>query len=264
MHLDVAELRRFYYRTHLGQIAQRSIRQSLAAHWRDVKGMNLVGYGFAAPFLRPYKGVALRAVSLMPGEQGAFHWPVEGDNISVLADERRWPLATGFVDRLIVAHALENSERPAAVLEEMARVMAQGARAIIVAPNRTGVWARSDLTPFGHGRPFSVGQLERLLRGYALEPVAHSAALYSPPTTRRFWLRSAGMVERMGRRLDAQRLAGAVLVEVEKTTYAAPRGNAPVTARTPLEVLGGLAAPRPKPVAGRSGPDGLAPRRGKG
>ena len=47
MHLDVIELRRFYYRTRLGQIAQRSIRSAIAAHWPDAKGKNVAGYGFA-------------------------------------------------------------------------------------------------------------------------------------------------------------------------------------------------------------------------
>lgn len=257
MHLDVAELRRFYYRTHLGQLAQRSIRASLQGHWADVKGANFVGFGFAAPFLRPYKDRALRTLSLMPAEQGAFHWPMEAPNISVLAQEQRWPLATGFVDRLIIAHALENSERPKVILAEAQRVMAPGARALIVAPNRTGLWARSDLTPFGHGRPFSVEQLERLLRQFSLEPVRHSAALYFPPSPRKYWLKSAGVWERVGRNLDAQRLSGAIIVEVEKTAYAAPRGGVGASARGRREVFGGLTVPKPKPVAGR---DGLAQR----
>ena len=251
MHIDVQELRRFYYRSQLGKLAQRSIRVAMAGHWGEGRGGNLAGFGFAAPFLRPFKSKAQRCISLMPAQQGAFHWPVEADNVSVLVEEPRWPLATGFVDNLIVAHAIENSDRPDVVLSECHRVLAPGGRALIVAPNRTGLWARRDVTPFGHGRPFSLGQLERQLRANALEPVAHSAALYAPPSARRFWLRSAGLAERLGRRLGAERLAGAILVEVVKTAYAAPRGGAAVSAKSRLEVLGGIGAPAPKPVTGR-------------
>lgn len=252
MHLDVIELRRFYYRTPLGAAVQRSIRTALAAHWPDAKGCNVAGYGFALPFLRPLKEEAQRVVGLMPAQQGAFHWPVEGANIAVLTDERRWPLATGFVDRLLIAHGLENSDRPSAVLAEAHRVLAPGGRAMIIAPNRTGLWARREATPFGTGRPYSIGQLENYLRQHSLEPVRHSAALYAPPTQRPSWLKLARAAEATGRRLDAQRLAGVILVEVVKTAYAAPRSGAAVTAKTPLEVLGGIARPAPKPATGRA------------
>jgi SAM-dependent methyltransferase len=250
MHIDVVELRKFYYRTHLGQVVQRSLRDAFASHWSAPLKGNLVGFGFAAPFLRLFKSTATRTMSLMPAQQGAFHWPMEADNISVLADERRWPISTGFVDHLIISHALENSERPRAVLSEAQRVLSPTGRALIVVPNRTGLWARSDVTPFGHGRPYSLTQLERHLREHSLEPIRHSAALYGPPSQRRFWLRLAGIAERTGSKLDAQRLAGAIVVEVVKTAYAAPRGGVAVTTKTPLKVLGGVVAP--KPIAGRS------------
>ena len=35
---------------------------------------------------------------------------------------------------------------------------------MIIVPNRRGVWARSDISPFGHGRPYSRPQLSRLLQ----------------------------------------------------------------------------------------------------
>ena len=40
---------------------------------------------------------------------------------------------------------------------------AAGGRLLIVVPNRRGVWARSDTTPFGHGRPYSRSQITHLL-----------------------------------------------------------------------------------------------------
>lgn len=251
MHLDVIELRRFYYRTPLGRATQMAIRGALDAHWPEMRGGNLAAFGFGQPFIRPFRRKAQRAVGLMPAEMGAFHWPVDGANLSVLADGRRWPLATGFVDRLLIVHALENSERPGTLLAEAQRVLAPGGRALIIVPNRTGLWARREANPFGHGRPYSFSQLERLLRDHQLEPVGHSAALYAAPSQRRFWIRMARTAEAVGRRLDARRLAGVIIVEVMKTAYAAPRTGAPATAKTPLEVLGGIVRPSPKPAASR-------------
>lgn len=251
MHLDVIELRRFYYHSPLGRAAQMAIRGALASHWPDVKGDNFAAFGFGQPYIRPFRRKAQRAVGLMPAQMGAFHWPVEGANLSVLADERRWPLATGFVDRLLIVHALENSDRPGTILAEAHRVLAPGGRALIIVPNRTGLWARRETTPFGHGRPYSLGQLERLLRDHQLEPVDHSAALYAPPTHRRFWVRMARAAEATGRRLDAQRLAGVIVIEAMKTAYAAPRNGVGVTSRKPLKFPAGIVRPAPKPAVRR-------------
>ena len=48
MHLDVVELRRFYYATRLGALARRVVSDQLRALWPDLKGETLVGFGFAA------------------------------------------------------------------------------------------------------------------------------------------------------------------------------------------------------------------------
>lgn len=249
MHLDVVDLRRFYYRTALGRAAQSSLQGAVRALWPNVEGMTVVGFGFAAPLLRPLMGEAGRTLCLMPAPQGVCRWPPEGPNVSALVEETHWPLPVGFADRLLIAHGLEHSERPAALLEEIHRVLAPEGRAILIAPNRSGMWARSDATPFGYGRPYSAGQLEGLLKAHDFQPERAAAALWGPPSHRRFWLKTGGMWEALGRRLDAQRLAGAVLVEATRRVYAMPRSGLKERAMSPLEVLEGLAGARPKPAA---------------
>ena len=54
MHLDVQDLRNFYYRSALGRAAQKSIRDRMLSLWPEAKGQTVVGFGFAAPLLRPY------------------------------------------------------------------------------------------------------------------------------------------------------------------------------------------------------------------
>ncbi len=251
MHVDVVDLRSFYYRTQLGRAAQRAMRDAIRSLWPSVTGETVVGFGFAAPFLRPFLGEARRVISLMPAQQGVCRWPPEGPNLSALVEETHWPLPVGFVDRLIVAHGIETCERPGPLLEEMNRVLAPGGKAIFIAPNRSGIWARRDATPFGHGRPYSFSQLETQLRTHRFEPERHAAALYWPPSHRRFWLKTARAWESVGLRLDAQRLAGVVIVEATKQVYAAPKHGAKVSARRPFEVLEGFARP-PKPATGRT------------
>lgn len=251
MHLDVVELRRFYSSTQLGRLAQRAIRERLRALWPNVKGQTVVGFGYAAPFLRPFLDEATRTLCLMPAQQGVCAWPSEGPNVSALVEETLWPLPGGFADRLVVAHGLETCERPAALLDEIWRVLAPGGKAVFIVPNRAGMWARRDNTPFSYGRPYSIGQLDDTLAAHKFTPERHAAALYMPPSHRRFWLRVAPWIEGAGQRMDARRLAGVLMLEAEKMVYITPQSGARITARDPIRVLTGLGAPAPKP-AGRT------------
>jgi SAM-dependent methyltransferase len=192
MHLDVLDLRNFYYRTQLGRVAQRAIREQVVKLWPPgMAGHTVAGFGFAVPLLRPYLADARRVIGLMPGPQGVMPWPAGMENVSVLCEEARWPVPTGLVDRLVLLHGLETSEHPASVLEECHRVLGPGGKALVIVPNRSGLWARGDGTPFGFGRPYSVSQLEAQLKRHGFTPERSQAALFAPPSQGRFWLRTA-------------------------------------------------------------------------
>ena len=253
MHLDVHQLRDFYYRSQLGRAAQKAVRDRLTERWGNVRGLTLAGYGFAVPLLRPFLGVAERVIGLMPGPQGVMHWPADTANHSVLCDEARWPLANDSVDRLVLMHGLETSEHPLALLDEMHRVLAPQGSAMIVVPSRGGLWARSDATPFGFGRPYSRGQLEKLMAEAGFVCSAHATALYFPPSQRRFWLRSARALEKAGRSWGPDRLGGVLMVEAMRRDMATPRGLK-VTERAPLRVLAGVPVSGAQP-AWRGGED---------
>ena len=248
MHIDVLELRNFYYRSALGRAAQRVVRDQLLALWPQAKGETVAGFGFATPLLRPYLGQARRVIGLMPGQQGVMSWPATLPNVVTLCEETRWPLGTGTVDRLVLLHGLETSERPAALLDECRRVLDPGGRAMFIVPNRAGLWSRRDRTPFGHGRPYSTGQLENLLKAHDFAPERHISALYMPPSERRFWLRSAQFWERNGRRLSVFRAGGVLMIEASTQLFRPRRPGLPATVRKPLRLLEGLAQPEAKPI----------------
>lgn len=250
MHLDVLDLRAFYYRTRLGRSAQRVLQEALRSLWPETRGQVVVGYGFAAPMLRPFLSDAQRVISLMPTGQGAMPWPAGAPNLSVLVEETRWPIEAGSVDRLIVIHGLETTDSPGALLAEIWRVLSPGGRVAFIVPNRSGLWARRDVTPFGHGRPYSLGQLEGLMRAHRFEPERHGAALYAPPTHRRFWIQTSYFLERIGRRFEPRVIAGALIAEATKQVYARPPSTGKVAVPGPFEVLEGLALPFPEPVRG--------------
>lgn len=257
MHLDVLDLRNFYYRTGIGRSAQRAIRDQLVRMWPDARGQTVAGFGFAVPLLRPYLGQARRVVGLMPGQQGVMPWPAGMPNVSALCEEGHWPLGNGAVDKLVLLHGLETSDDHRVVLREAARVLADGGRAMFIVPNRRGLWARGDGTPFGYGRSYSLGQIEAQLVEYGFRPERHATALFAPPSTRRFWLRTAPFWEGLGRGVSSYLAGGVLMVEAVRHTDEPARGGLREAVRRPMRILEGLGNPAPEPA--RRAPPGNDP-----
>ncbi len=247
MHLDVRDLRNFYYRQALGRATQRAIRTQVQHLWPDVTGQTVVGFGFAAPLLRPFLPDARRVVALMPGPQGVMAWPAGQPNVSVLTNERMWPLETGRVDKLVMLHGLETSDDVSAMLSEAERVLGPGGRALFIVPNRAGLWSRNDATPFGFGRPYTTGQLDAQLKGHGFTPIRHSTALYFPPTHSRVWRRFSPLIERLGQKLPVL-TGGVVLVEAGKSALRPPGQKVTPPHKRALGILEGLTNVGPKPA----------------
>ncbi|HYL32970.1 MAG TPA: methyltransferase domain-containing protein [Stellaceae bacterium] len=219
MFIDVVDLRDFYERR-LGGIARQMIRRRIGMLWPDFKGLNILGLGYATPFLRPFLSGSERVVALMPAPQGVLPWPRRAPNRAALTDESDLPLPNFSMDRVLLVHGLEFSEQVRPLLREIWRVLAAGGRLIVVVPNRRGIWARFDHTPFGQGNPYTTGQLNLLLRDEGFTPERSAGALFVPPTASRFLLRSAALCERIGE-MWFRTFAGVVVVEATKQIYAA-------------------------------------------
>lgn len=236
MRPDVIDLREFYH-TRLGQVARHLLRYHIRRLWPSVEGQRVLGLGYAVPYLRQFRDEAERVISIMPAAQGVHRWPMDARNLVALADEQELPLPDASMDRVLLMHELENAEQLRPLLREVWRVMASGGRLMVVVPNRRGIWARFERTPFGHGHPYSQGQVSRLLRDNMFQPMNHDAALYMPPLRWAPLLRTAGALEKLGQGLGPA-LAGVLVVEAEKQIYAAtavrkPRRRRPVALPLP-------------------------------
>ena len=180
MRTDVVDLWDFYQAS-LGRIAQRMIRRRLRLLWPNVAGLNVMGLGYATPFLRPFRDEAARVIGIMPAGQGVLRWPADEPNLVALADDAELPLPDLSVDRVLLVHAVETAEQLQPMMREIWRVLAGNGRLIVVVPNRRGMWARREGNPFGMGRPYSVTQLSRLMRDTMFTPLQSATALYVPP-----------------------------------------------------------------------------------
>lgn len=216
--MDVIDLRVFYSGG-LGAVARRLIGHRIRTRWPSVAGQTVVGLGYATPYLGVLRDEARTVIGLMPARQGVIHWPQQGPYSTALVDEAELPFEDASVDRVIVVHGLEMTESLPDMLREIWRILTPEGRVLLVVPNRRGMWARFDTTPFGHGRPFSRGQLTSYLRDALLSPVGWSNALYLPPFDRGFLKRSATAWERLGLWLWPA-FSGLLIAEATKQVYA--------------------------------------------
>src|SRR5262244_2808068 len=201
MSIDVVDLRNFYAQR-LGVVARRFVGRGIRKRFADTRGMSVLGVGYPTPYLGLFREEAERCLAFMPAVQGVVKWPTNRPGLAALVD------------------ALEMARDPIALLREVWRVLAGGGRLLIVVPNRRGVWARLDTTPFGHGRPYSRSQITHLLREAWFTPTGWGDALHVPPVARGWFLRSAVAWERAGSAV-ATPFAGVHIVEATKQVYRA-------------------------------------------
>jgi SAM-dependent methyltransferase len=219
MTIDVVDLREFYSRR-LGIVARQMINRGIRERWPNAEGQRVLGIGYPTPYLGLFREDAERCIAFMPAAQGVLKWPTGRPALAALVDEFSLPLPDAAVDRILLVHALEMSDDPAALLREIWRVLSPSGRVMAVIPNRRGVWTRSDNTPFGHGRPYSRSQITDLLRQTWFTPTGWGEALFMPPYAGRWVLKSAQMWERAGAAL-ALPFAGVHIVEATKQVYRA-------------------------------------------
>ena len=231
MTTDVLALQRFYT-SDLGKAAQASIATRLHDLWGEAKGLRVLGYGYAAPFLETSCREAERVVCLMPARQGVVHWPQNGKGRVFLSEEVHWPAPDASFDRVLIAHGLEDSEAIAPLLREAWRVLTGEGRLMVIVPNRRGLWALSDATPFGSGRSFTRGQLQSMLTNAMYAPTAWAGALHMPPVRARFMIRASRAWETVGAQVWPG-ACGALMAEAEKHVYATPAKRAPAAVFAP-------------------------------
>ncbi|MEQ9575308.1 MAG: methyltransferase domain-containing protein, partial [Rhodospirillales bacterium] len=219
MWIDVVDLRDIYSAP-LGQAARRMIRRKMRAMWPDMKGQRILGIGYAAPYLEGFRDEADRVIAAMPARQGVLRWPAQGGGEAALVYELELTFPDLSMDRIVLVHALECAEQVEPLMREIWRVLTDSGRLMVVVPNRSGLWARFERTPFGHGRPFSPRQLTRLLRESMFTPLTTDRALYMPPFRTALLVRSATAWERAGAVLWGS-FAGVVVMEAVKQIYAA-------------------------------------------
>ncbi len=208
-----------FYGSARGVAAMLQLRQAIAGFWPDLAGRSVLGVGYALPYLNAWRERAGRCVAVVPAELGAARWPRGSANLSCTAEDDSLPFADLSFDRILLIHGLEHAENARRLLRELWRVLADDGRLLVVVPNRLGMWAHLEATPFGHGQPYSQRQITRLLEGAMFSPVRRDVALYAPPLAWRPVLRAARLCEQVGHAV-ARDFGGLIIAEARKDVLA--------------------------------------------
>ncbi|MEM7047640.1 MAG: methyltransferase domain-containing protein [Pseudomonadota bacterium] len=212
-----------FYQSPRGHETHRAITAAIAELWGEhLAEVCVLGYG--APFdkddFNAHRMIGLQPACLPPGlvapPESSHSQPSSSQRARPSAPivmDARLPLTDGCLDRLVMLHCLEFSTDPGALLREAWRVLNGEGRLMIVAPHRLGLWARAEDTPFGHGRPYSLLQLQNLLAESMLTYQGHRRALTTPPRggERGAWLVAAFVIRRWFRQL-----AGVIVIDARK------------------------------------------------
>jgi SAM-dependent methyltransferase len=229
-----------FYATARGRIAARLLRRQLQAVWPDLSGQVVLGLGHTAPYLPLWRNQAQRCIEAATGSGGA------ATGADCLVQDDALPFADLSVGRVLMAHALENATHAPRMLRAVWRVLRDDGRLLIVMPNRTGLWAHTENTPFADGAPCSTGRIERLLNRSLFRVERLQGALYYPPANLKPLLRIGPVLEAAGR-FVTPKLAGVLVVEAVKDVYAAipaAGATAAMPARRMLVPLGAARAGR--------------------
>ena len=217
---DIAE----FYATPLGGLTAALLRRELAALWPDMNKLAVLGIGYAAPCLEPWRPCN-RCIGLSPAQLGGVRWPADQANLTCVAETESLPFADLSFDRVLLVHGLEQADNVRRTLREAWRVLKDDGKLVVVLPNRRGVWAYAESTPFGHGQPYSEGQITRLLNSLSFKVERQKTALYAPPLTPNLMPKLFWLAERYGP-FAAPHFAGLVIAEASKALYGVmPRGR---------------------------------------
>jgi SAM-dependent methyltransferase len=222
MMLDALSVASFYDAPR-GAIVAGLIRDRLATLWPDVRGARIVALGYGRPYLGLWRDDASCCIDLTTSHPAPLRSEPTPPSQRCVVDGGQLPLDDLSVDRILLVHGLEVAHDARRTLRECWRVLRDDGRLLVVTPNRAGLWAHVESTPFGQGEPYTQGQVSRLLRTAMFAVDRDEAAVFIPPLDLKPFRSLAPVFERVGRSL-MPRFAGVLLAEAVKDVYAAIPG----------------------------------------
>jgi SAM-dependent methyltransferase len=186
MQYNIDDLSSFYDGKY-GKVASKFIAELLKKRWENLHNLEILGFGYTCPLLDylcesnlPPKEPT-RIINYNFPDGVAQKYTPYGKNISIIGEPENLPFAENSFDRILLCHALEETGNPQKMLRELWRVLRPEGRIVFIVPNRRGLLARMDNTPFGQGRPYSKSQFSEFLTNGMFEINLAKRVLFLPP-----------------------------------------------------------------------------------
>ena len=212
-----------FYEAATGVGAVRLLARHLTAAWPELSGQNLLGIGYTQPFLPLWEAQASFIVAAHLGN-GMSSSSRRSSYAECLIDGASLPFPDLSFHRVLMVHALETTQTSRDLLRAVWKVMRDDGKLLLVVPNRRGMWAHSDTTPFGQGTPFSPRQIREQMRESMFHVESCGTALYPPPFPPLHRSRLGDFIEKAGS-MVLPACGGVVIVEAVKDMW----GGLPVT-----------------------------------
>jgi SAM-dependent methyltransferase len=175
-HTSAQELKTFY-ESPIGITACKILRSHLTKILGTPKKEKILGIGFTLPFLPVFESNN-HCISFLVPELGVAQ--TSSDIESVIIDEGLLPLRNETIDKVIIAHTLENIERLDDLLAQIWRILKPNGKILIISTNESGFW-RNTKTPFSKGRAICCEEIATDLMVQKFYFVKTKKALFFPP-----------------------------------------------------------------------------------
>jgi SAM-dependent methyltransferase len=174
--MDITEIIKFY-QSRTGQI----VKDELTTHISQALSQNVTSHLFiGAPFAL-IKNDAPGNIYFMDRNIGATIFPSKNHNKVALIDLEQIPLDDQSISQITIVHCLEYASSPLKFMRELWRILAPEGTLRIITPNRRSIWSHLDISPFGHGNPYSMSQLSTLAKESQFDIIKKDRSLFTPP-----------------------------------------------------------------------------------
>jgi len=214
--MDILKLRD-WYRTPMGHMVRRALQSYLNDFWPDLMGKRILVLGYGVPYIHLWMKEADIFCAMLP-VMGVMPWPEDKPNRSCLVWESDLPFEDCYFDAILIAHGLEFTENDVQTLKECRRVLKTEGRILSIVPNRAGGWCRREISPFSRGKPYSSGQMSKVLRQSDFMITQSTFALFTPPSSKRWIQRHSASFEKAGQRWWGP-LGGVIITEAKKDIH---------------------------------------------
>ena len=200
-----------FYATLVGRRTARRLARVIAPTIPLGATQRIAAIGYPPPILSGLDPARVERLALFLTTAKPHRWPARPPNHAAAACPDALPLAPNLVDTALVVHALEHADDPAAVLDEVWRVLAPAGQLVLIVPNRLGRLPGRE-GPFARGHAWNEGDLDTLLGAARFEVRSQTTALGGLAPRVRFALavKTDGHAAAMVGRADAVRVPAAV------------------------------------------------------